>query len=303
MFYLGIVFFKLLALPLALIPRPLFIRLGFACGLLIRFAGFRVSIARANLELAYPEKSVEEREALLTQSYRELGVLWLELLRFFYRFDRFVENNCRVEGAEHLEAAKAQGNGVLVLTSHLGNWEALAVSGPTLMGTPVTMVTKRLKPEWLNRVFEITRSLLGVRMAFEPRTMPEILRALKRNEAVGFVMDQYAGAPVGARVPFFGKAVGSHTALAALAMRTGAPVVPAFAARQPGGRYLIRFEPAVALEAKGEPDARLIANTALFVRHIEAWIRQYPAQWLWIHRRWKGDLSPLPPDSQGVLLK
>jgi len=303
MFYLGIVLLKLHALPLVLLPRAFFLRLGFACGELIRFAGFRVPIARANLELAFPEKSVEWREALLRKSYQELGVLWLELLRLFYRFDRFVERNCQVEGAEHLAAARAKGMGVLVLTSHLGNWEVLAASGPNLVNTPVTMVTKRLKPEWLNRVFEITRSLLGVKMAFEPRTMPAILRALKQNEAVGFVMDQYAGAPVGARVPFFGKAVGSHTALAALALRTGAPVIPAFAARQRGGHYLIRFEPALILEEKGEPDERLIANTALFVRHIEAWIREYPAQWLWIHRRWKGDLSPLPPDSPGVLLK
>ncbi len=289
MFYLALTVLKLIALPLFLLPRPVFLFLGRLFGSMARIAGFRVEIARANIELAYPEMGALEREVLLKQSYLELGVLWLELLR--------------LEGRENLEAAKANGKGVLVLTSHLGNWEVLAVSGPVLVGTPVTMVTKRLKPEWLNRVFEITRSLLGVHMAFEPRTMPEILRALKRNEAVGFVMDQYAGAPVGARVPFFGKAVGSHTALATLALRTEAPVVPAFAARQPGGRYLIRFEEALMLQQKTEVEATVVANTALFVRHIEAWIRLYPTQWLWIHRRWKGDLSPLLPNSEGELLK
>jgi len=303
MFYLGLVVLKLIALPLFVLPRPVFLRLGRLAGALVRAFGFRIEVARANLELAFPEKSLHEREKLLRQSFEELGVLWLELLRLFYRFDRFVENNCYVEGREHLEAARAEGKGVLVMTAHLGNWEVLAAAGPTLLSTPVTMVTKRLRPLWLNRIFEVTRSLLGVRMAFEPRTMPEILRALKKNEAAGFVMDQFAGAPVGARVPFFGKAVGSHTALATLALRTGAPVVPALAVRRPDGRYLVRFEPAFILAARSDPAATVIANTALFVRHIEAWVRLYPAQWLWIHRRWKGDLSPLPPQVEGVMLE
>jgi Kdo2-lipid IVA lauroyltransferase/acyltransferase len=302
MFYLALSALKLLALLLFVMPRAVFMALGKTIGAIARFSGFRLPIVRGNIDLAFPEWSQEQREALLKQSYQELGVLFLELLRLFFKFDRFVERNCFVEGKEHLQAALKAGRGVLVLTSHLGNWEVLAASGPVLVGTPVTMVTKRLKPAWLNRVFEITRSLLGVRMAFEPKTMPEILRALKKNEAVGFVMDQYAGAPVGARVPFFGKAVGSHTALATLALRTGAPVVPAFAARQPGGRYLIRFEPALCLVERGDPDATVVGNTALFVRHIEAWIRLYPAQWLWIHRRWKGDLSPLPSEKEGELL-
>jgi len=303
MFYLGLSFLKFLALPLCLIPRPIFLSLGRTFGTIARILGFRVKIARDNLALAYPEKTPAEREELFRKSFQELGVLSLELLRLFYRFDKFIENNCTVEGRENLEAARAGGKGVLVLSSHLSNWEVLSASGPVLVNTPVTMVTKRLKPQWLNRVFEITRSLLGVKMAFEPRTMPDIFRALKRNEAVGFVMDQYAGAPLGARVPFFGIPVGSHTALAALAARTGAPVVPAYAVRQAGGRYLIRFEPALKLEEREDVKATLIANTALFVRHTEAWIRQYPAQWLWIHRRWKGDLSPLAPNSEGELLK
>lgn len=303
MFYISLILLKLIALPLFLLPRRVFLKLGHATGTLARAAGFRVQISARNIELAYPEKSPAERLELLHQSYRELGVLALEIFRLFYRFDRFLENNCDVEGRENLDKARAEGKGVLVVTGHLGNWEVLASSGPQLLQTPVTMVTKRLKPEGLNRAFEIARSLLGVRMAFEPRTMPEILRALKRNEVVGFVIDQFAGAPLGARVPFFGKPVGSHTALAALAIRTGAPVVPAFAVRKPDGRYRICFEPAFRLEEREKLDHTVVANTALFVRHMETWVRLYPAQWLWIHRRWKGDISPLPAGSEGEMLR
>jgi len=301
-FYLALIALKLNAFVLSLIPRPLFLALGRGLGALLRKGGFRAAIVEGNLALAYPELPPEGRERLYSRIFAETGVLFLEILRMFYRFDRMVLRNSDVEGLEHLRAALAGGKGAFAMTAHLGNWELLTTTGPLYLGTPVTMVTKELKPAWLQRVFVLVRGLLGVRMACEPRTMPEILRALKKGHIVGFVMDQYAGAPVGARVPFFGKAVGSHTALAALALRTGAPVVPAIAVRKPDGRYLIRFEPPLQLEERAEPGAALIANTALFVRHTEGWVREFPEQWLWIHRRWKGDLSPLPPQVEGEML-
>ncbi len=303
MFYFALIFLKLLALPFSLLPRRLFIFLGYRLGALLLRGGFRVKVAADNLRLAFPEKSEAERGALLRASYSELGVLFLEFLRSFYRFDRFLDRYCDVEGAENLKQARSLGKGCFVMTAHLGNWEVMTAAGPNLVNAPTLMVTKRLKPEWLNRVAEVTRALLRIRMAFEPRTMPEILRTLKRNEVVGFVMDQYAGAPVGARVPFFGKPVGSHTALATLSLRLDVPVVPAIAVRKPNGRYLVRFEPALKAERRDTQEQTVIANTALYVRHTEAWIRKFPSQWLWIHRRWKGDLSPLPPNVEGEMLR
>ena len=189
------------------------------------------------------------------------------------------------------------------MTAHLGNWEALTALGARELGVPVNMVTKQLKPAWLHRLVETERSLLRIKMAFEPRTMPTIMRALKKGELVGFVMDQFAGAPVGARVPFFGKPVGSHVALATLALRMNVPVVPAIAIRKPDGRYKVRFEPQIPLVDSGDKGMDIIQNTANYVAHTERWIRDYPEQWLWIHRRWKGDLSPLAPNSVGEMLK
>lgn len=116
-------------------------------------------------------------------------------------------------------------------------------------------------------------------------------------------MDQFAGAPVGARVPLFGIPVGSHTALAALAIRTGAPVIPTIAYRKANGSYVMRFEEPIPLLQSEDPELAIIKNTANYVAHTERWIREFPEQWLWIHRRWKGDLSPLPPNSAGEMLK
>lgn len=303
MFYLALVAFKLLALFLSLFPRPIFLALGHALGRLLLAGRFRVKVARANIALAFPEWDPARRERLLHDHYRELGVLFLELLRMFYRFDRFFDRYADVEGREHLDRLLEKGQGVFAMTAHIGNWEVLTLAGRHVFGRTTVMVTKELKPKWLRRVVGVTRSLLGVEMANEPRTMQGVLRGLKQNNIVGWVMDQYAGAPVGARVPFFGRPVGSNTALAALALRTGTAVVPALAVRKPNGRYLVRFGAPVELAERGDTEASVIANTALFVRHTESMVREFPAQWLWIHRRWKGDLSPLPPHSEGEMLK
>lgn len=303
MFYVGFGLLKLLAWALSWIPRPLFLALGGLLGKLLAKLEFRREIAAGNLRLAFPEWPEAEREDVLKKHYCHLGILFLEILRSFFRFDDFLRRNCDVEGEQHLRNALAQGKGIFVMTAHLGNWEVLTASGPVLFGTPVTMVTKQLKPAWFHRAVEVTRSLLGVHMACEPKTMQGILRGLKRKEIVGFVMDQYAGAPVGARVPFFGIPVGSHTALATLALRTEAPVVPAIAFRKPDGRYGIRFDPALPLLTDSDQDRAVILNTAAYVAYTEKWVRQMPEQWMWIHRRWKGDLSPLPPLSPGEMLR
>lgn len=303
MFYLILIIFKLLGWILSFFPRPLFLLLGRGLGALLFLVGFRTNIAQKNIELAFPDWSAEKKADLLHAHFTHLGILFLEIFRSFYRFDDFVRRYSDVEGEEHLRAALAKGKGIFVLTAHLGNWEVLTASGPTLFSTGVTMVTKELKPKGLHRAVKVTRELLGVKMACEPRTMPGILRELKNKGIVGFVMDQFTGAPYGARVPFFGLPVGSHTALATLALRTEAPIVPALSFRQANGRYLIRFEPELSLIRDENLEKATILNTAFYVKHTEAWVRERPEQWMWIHRRWKGDLSPLPPHSVGEMLK
>jgi KDO2-lipid IV(A) lauroyltransferase len=303
MFYLALILLKLLGYFLALFPRKLFLLLGAGLGRLLFALNFRRKVAEENVGLAFPYLTAEQRDKFLREHYREMGILFLEILGSFYRFDRFVEKFSDVEGEEHLRGALAREKGAFVMTAHLGNWEVITASGPNIFDVGVTMVTKELKPAWFHRVVALTRELLGVKMACEPKTMQGILRALKKKEIVGFVMDQYAGAPVGARVPFFGKPVGSHTALAALALRTGTPVVPAISVRQPNGRYLIRFDAPIETIDTGEQERDILANTAAYVAHTEAWIKEFPLQWMWVHRRWKGDLSPLPPGAVGEMLK
>jgi len=298
-----IAFLKIQAFLLSLLPRKIFLFKARALGFLLYFFGFRKNIIEENISRAYPEWADNQRRAFLKKNYQHYGIVFLEILRSFYHFERYILKYSEVEGAENVQEAIAQGKGVLALTAHMGNWEVMAASAMIFLKIPTTMVTKQLKPKWLHDFVEKERASMKIKMAFEPKTLSRVMRALKNKELVGFVMDQYTGAPVGARVPFFGVPVGSQTALAALAIRTKAVVVPAFAYRKADGTYGLRFEKAIPTIENDNLEDAIILNTAKYVEITERWVREFPDQWLWIHRRWKGDLSPLAPNSVGEMLR
>ena len=241
-FNIFVYFIKTLAFLLDLLPRILFLGAGIFLGRLIHFLGFRSKIAKGNLLRVFPEKMEAEREAIRKKNYEHFGLLLLEFIRSFYGYKKFLETSCTVEGGEHLKNAHAAGRGVLVITSHQGNWEILTAAGAHLLKLPCNIVTKRLKPDWFHKLAEAERASLGVKMAFEPRTMNIVMRALRAKELVGFVMDQYVGAPLGARLPFFNIPVGTSIAPALLAVRTGAVIVPGYTIRNADGTFRARFE-------------------------------------------------------------
>jgi len=276
------------------LPRPLQINLGKALGCLLRKLRVRAAVVNQNLHLAYPGiQNAKLREQLFTESYGNLGQLSLELLMLLGPMSSFIRRNSVVHGVEHFERAKARNSGIIILSSHLGNWEVMGAAGAYWAGIDSMIVTKHLKPEWFHKAIERGRLACGVRATYEPKTMRDILAQLKKKSVVGFVLDQYAGPPVGVRVPFLGVNVSTSTALATLVKRTGAIVLPAFNYRDKEGRFIIEIKPP--LEWKAAPDLRaeLAINTAAYVAELEKDVRRFPGQWLWIHRRFKGDLSPL----------
>jgi KDO2-lipid IV(A) lauroyltransferase len=188
---------------------------------------------------------------------------------------------------------------MVFLASHVGNWELMAATGTLIGGVDVMLVTKHLKPEWLHVAIESGRRSCGVDATYEPRTMRDILARLKAGLTVGFVLDQYTGPPVGARVPVFGQPVGTSMALATFVKRSGAAVLPVVNYRVfERGRIHWRVEIRAPLEWEASPDgpeADLAHNTARYAAQVERDILAHPEQWLWIHRRFKGDLAPLRP--------
>ncbi len=299
------------ATVLAVLPRFVFISYGVLLGRLLAVTSFRRNIMQENLQRAFPEMSQLELDVLIDKNYRHYGILFLEFVRSFAFYGKYLEEYAEVEGEEHLHKALAQGKGLFVATAHLGNWELLSAFGSHVLKVPTTMVTKELKPAWLHTIVEESRSKVGTQMAFEPQTLKVVMKALRRKEVVGFAIDQFAGAPVGVRVPFFNIPVGTHTALATLSVRTGAPVIPGIAIRKPDNSYVIKFGPQFPQEKIEDLDPNyastqeeeIVRNTAAYSKWVEERVREYPEQWLWIHRRWKGDLSPLPSKVLGEMLK
>lgn len=273
-------------------PRPLRRMWGNGLGWGLRKLKLRSRVVEQNLSIAFKD-SGEKRATIYREAYAHLGNLALEILLLLGPMKRYIERNTELEGLEHWQHAKARGKGVLFLASHVGNWEVMAATGALLGGVDIMLVTKHLKPEWLHQAIEKGRARCKVRATYEPRTLKDVLSSLKKNGTVGFVLDQYAGPPIGVRVPVFGVPVGTTTTIATLAKRTGATVLPVVNYRTAQGVWKVRIRPPVEWRASDDTTFELAENTARYAAALERDIYDHPEQWLWIHRRFKGELGPL----------
>lgn len=282
------VLLAVVGLAATLSPRPLERVLAPLLGrLLLALDWKRWRVADENLRRCFPDMDAGERWALIKKNYAHYGFLVFELAHAFSpvpgHYRRFAERIAVLEGFEHWKRAHDLGKGVLFASSHVGNWEMMAAMGG-LHGIPLTIVTRRLTPEWLLKKMESARLSVNVRAAYQPRTLPTILRALRGGESVGFVIDQYAPPPMGLKVRFFGVEVDTLAAVGPLAQRIGAPIVPVSTHRDERGIIHVRIEPALEL---GEDSADQTKVTQVLADKVESWIRAHPAQWLWVHRRFK----------------
>jgi KDO2-lipid IV(A) lauroyltransferase len=176
---------------------------------------------------------------------------------------------------------------VLVLTAHLGAWE-LSSFGHSLAGYPMKFIIRPLDNGRINTLVNHYRGLHGNQSIDKFDSARGLLRAMAAGETVGVLLDQNSSPPQGVFVPFFGRLACTAAGPAKIALRTGASVVPGFtvweAAEQ---RYVLYFEPALELIQTGDDERDTVANTAAYTAVIERWVRRYPEQWLWVHRRWK----------------
>jgi Kdo2-lipid IVA lauroyltransferase/acyltransferase len=207
------------------------------------------------------------------------------LLASFAQFPKITRENVkewiRYDGLENFQDAMARGRGVLVATAHLGNWE-LSAFAHAWMTAPMNIVVRPLDNARIDAMVERLRSISGNHIIEKKDAARGILRALAANEAVGILMDQNTTLDQGVFVDFFGMKACAGSAFAKIAHRSGAAVVPGFALwSEEEQRYVLRFYPAI--EMTGD----VVEDTQRIHRQLESVIREYPDQWLWIHRRWK----------------
>jgi Kdo2-lipid IVA lauroyltransferase/acyltransferase len=187
----------------------------------------------------------------------------------------------RCEGLEHFENARREGRGVLIATGHLGNWELSAFAHAWMTG-PMTVVVRPLDNPWIDRLIQRRRELSGNRSIGKREIARPILKALAANQAVGILIDHNWTAASGVFVDFFGVPACSDAGLAKLAAHSGAPVIPGFAHwSESERRHVLRFYPPVPITGDAARDTAVLQQT------FEQIVRAHPAEWLWIHRRWK----------------
>ncbi len=285
------IFVKIMVLISSILPRPILRKMGSWVGFLwFDVFGFRKDVIFSNLDIAFPNMPSYEKYKIGRESVYQLGYNFSEFFVIPSLDQKWIDKNAVVHGWENVQTAQAQGKGIFFLTLHVGNGD-LGANVVVMKGQPLKIITKVFKTKWFNDLWFSVRGAKGVQYidAHSPNNAFEILKALKKNEGVVFVLDQYMGPPYGIKTKFFGKDTGTAYGLALFVQKSKAPVLPIYTYQGPDGKIHIVIEPPVDIQdCLGEDKDETILNlTQRFCEKTEEIIRKHPEQWMWVHRRWK----------------
>ena len=247
-------------------------------------AGHR-RLAMSNLQAAFPIRTRTECRALARDMFAHFGRLLTVLLKFSTMGPDQMLRHVDFEGQDRVTAAHAQGRGVLLFTGHFGFWEINALVHALAL-RPMAVLARPLDNPLLHNLLESVRTSTGNSVIYRRGAIRRVLRALGDNQAVAVLIDQHMQSADAIYVDFFNRPAATTSALAALALRTGAPVVPVFALPQPRGRFRMVYEHPVDPPSEDDPEA-IRAFTQRCTDVLEMYVRRYPELWLWMHRRWR----------------
>lgn len=250
------------------------------------FLGQPVRTARDNIKNAYPEYGADKVEALVDANIAHMGRVAMEFLAAGSMPLEVMEKGMRVDNFERVEKSRALGKGVLVFGAHIGNWEycALALSKKLM---PLTSVGRRIHNPYVDALVNATRQRFGMRVIGHRDAARPMLRVLKENGVVGILLDQRARKNEWVRSTFFGRPVATNQGLALIALRSGAPV-HYISSRTDGNEYVANVSEEVTPPPEDmEREERVAAFTRRFDEIIEADVRERPAEWFWMHTRWR----------------
>lgn len=269
--------------------------MGRALGRFGRQLGIRRVVVERQVAGAFPEAAPGEVDRIARDAYAHLGEVMIETARL-PRLGRegvlaLFEG---ADGFEAIEAAHRAGRGIILITGHFGNWE-LAGSYVAARGIPIEVIVRRLNNPLFDAYVTRTREDAGMRVVPDRDAVRRTPRAFREGHAVAFVADQGVLGLASTFVPFFGRPAKTPRGPAVFAIRAGVPTLFVAAVRQPSGRFRCVVTP-VEVPDTGDREADVDALVARYTSILEAWVRRYPGQYFWHHKRWKRQPVGTPPE-------
>jgi KDO2-lipid IV(A) lauroyltransferase len=254
------------------------------------FQGERKKV-QEHLSIAFADLSSRRIVRLSRAVFVHLGKNAIDLMRLGSSTNEELDRIVCAEGLEHLDRAQAEGKGVILLSGHIGNWELLGVY-LTMKGYPISAVGRSLNNRKLDRLLVSHRERFDIQNIARGKATREILRALRRGKLVALLIDQDTKVE-GAFVDFFGQPAFTPTGPVSLSLKLGAPIVPVAIHREQDDTYHLVVRPQIELIRTGDETEDRRINTATCSKILEDFIREHPAQWVWMHRRWKTKALPM----------
>jgi len=268
------------------LPRSALLRFGAGVGRVVGALDRRhVAIAASALRRAFPDW--DEGRVLRTARgvYAHLGRVLVDVAWMARRGREEIVGLLDVEGREHVQAALEAGRGIVFTTAHIGNWELCGVAHGWNYA-PMSVVYRPLDNPLLDRRLAVLRQRSGNVAIDKRRALGQLLRRLRRGEAVALLIDQNVQEQDGIFAGFFDRPAATTTSAALLHLKTGATLMGGFTRLGPDGRYRMRYEAPIRVEPSGDRERDVARITQALNDMIEGWVREVPEQWLWIHRRW-----------------
>jgi len=233
-------------------------------------------------EWDFPLQTPEEIADVM---FSHLGMSLVETCRLYHGRGEEVIDRVEVRGAEHLEAAKSRGKGVVVLTGHCGNWELAALALARHFNSTMSVVARRQNNPWLNRMVEKMRLRYDNMIIYKDNAFRNMLAVIRKNGIIGLLVDQAVFPEEGALVDFLGRKAWASKAPVLLARKSGTAIVPAFIHRE-ADHHVIDIYPELIFSGDKSEEA-VAADVQKYSSVIEGFIVRHPVDWYWVHRRWK----------------
>ena len=246
----------------------------------------RKKVVLENLKIAFPNNGEVKNKELAFKIYSSFAVTLVEIMCLPFLNKSDLVNAVECSNPELIVEKFNEGKGVILLSSHFGNWEFIAISVAIQIQLPFSVVVKPLRNtlvyEWMNK----GRTKFGNEVVPLGISIRKTYQTLKEKKIVAMVADQ-RGPKEGVKVDFFGKKVAVYTGPAALALKTGAPIICGIPIRENNFNYKVKL---VEIPTNNLPDSeeeKILEISQRYTSYLEEVIREHPEQWLWMHKRWK----------------